>query len=613
METSNEKGVNDNNIDLSVEALLAQIVELKSEKQTALEEFGAQRAKLKDLFMQKEDEVNLLRKELDLTRMQVTEAGLELEAKELEGINCQAELTSLQQLLKSTLEESSRYEEEIQQLKNHIEELESDLSNLKANQSSSSMVSDISLGNPGTMFTTFARKVKSQLGATDLGHTQVDSLEENMRKAKEDAEVLKSVVVPLEEEITALKNKLRETDDQLQKYLAKEEQMAKEKVNKLIDIGSPSEAPKTCMMCSNYETQLVQAQIKTSELERQMAVMSKTREELEKEMVFRKQLEEKWAECKEEHKTQVTELQNEVKTIEGTLVELKKTFNNTSDKLKRQFEILIEERKSTEEKLERLQIENENLVGKRNASATELQIEKINLPDNVEKLQEMWLEQREQLIQARVGQERCEENLQTWECLYKASEDKQKHQEITILELQKDLERKQREIQKENHLLEKAIRDKNLLEGFNESLNMQVAKLEEDKKKLEQSESELRNRLASLQTGLENGEAVQKDFVMLSQSLQKELERLRGQNNVLRWEHEEDVLSCRGCEQPFKLVSKKKINCRHCGRIFCINCLNHKVTSGPNQRESRVCQVCHTLLNSETAPYFSTEPPQQTK
>ncbi|XP_024081138.1 rab GTPase-binding effector protein 1 isoform X2 [Cimex lectularius] len=573
METSNEKGVNDNNI----------------------------------------DEVNLLRKELDLTRMQVTEAGLELEAKELEGINCQAELTSLQQLLKSTLEESSRYEEEIQQLKNHIEELESDLSNLKANQSSSSMVSDISLGNPGTMFTTFARKVKSQLGATDLGHTQVDSLEENMRKAKEDAEVLKSVVVPLEEEITALKNKLRETDDQLQKYLAKEEQMAKEKVNKLIDIGSPSEAPKTCMMCSNYETQLVQAQIKTSELERQMAVMSKTREELEKEMVFRKQLEEKWAECKEEHKTQVTELQNEVKTIEGTLVELKKTFNNTSDKLKRQFEILIEERKSTEEKLERLQIENENLVGKRNASATELQIEKINLPDNVEKLQEMWLEQREQLIQARVGQERCEENLQTWECLYKASEDKQKHQEITILELQKDLERKQREIQKENHLLEKAIRDKNLLEGFNESLNMQVAKLEEDKKKLEQSESELRNRLASLQTGLENGEAVQKDFVMLSQSLQKELERLRGQNNVLRWEHEEDVLSCRGCEQPFKLVSKKKINCRHCGRIFCINCLNHKVTSGPNQRESRVCQVCHTLLNSETAPYFSTEPPQQTK
>lgn len=52
-------------------------------------------------------------------------------------------------------------------------------------------------------------------------------------------------------------------------------------------------------------------------------------------------------------------------------------------------------------------------------------------------------------------------------------------------------------------------------------------------KKLEESESELRTRLISLQTGLENGEAVQKDFVRLAQSLQKELERLRGQNNVV--------------------------------------------------------------------------------
>lgn len=39
--------------------------------------------------------------------------------------------------------------------------------------------------------------------------------------------------------------------------------------------------------------------------------------------------------------------------------------------------------------------------------------------------------------------------------------------------------------------------------------------------------------MTSLQTGLENGEAVQKDFVLLSQSLQRELERLRGQNTTV--------------------------------------------------------------------------------
>lgn len=39
---------------------------------------------------------------------------------------------------------------------------------------------------------------------------------------------------------------------------------------------------------------------------------------------------------------------------------------------------------------------------------------------------------------------------------------------------------------------------------------------------------ELRSRVTSLQTELDNGETVQKDFVLLSQSLQQELERIRG-------------------------------------------------------------------------------------
>lgn len=37
-------------------------------------------------------------------------------------------------------------------------------------------------------------------------------------QAQEDAEVLRSLVIPLEEEIKALKDKLRETDKKLRKY-----------------------------------------------------------------------------------------------------------------------------------------------------------------------------------------------------------------------------------------------------------------------------------------------------------------------------------------------------------------------------------------------------------
>jgi hypothetical protein len=39
-------------------------------------------------------------------------------------------------------------------------------------------------------------------------------------QAQEDAEVLRSLVVPLEQEIKALKDKLRSTDEQLQWYQA---------------------------------------------------------------------------------------------------------------------------------------------------------------------------------------------------------------------------------------------------------------------------------------------------------------------------------------------------------------------------------------------------------
>lgn len=65
-----------------------------------------------------------------------------------------------------------------------------------------------------------------------------------------------------------------------------------------------------CDMCSNYEAQLVRAQQQGRELEKQVATLERTveryREDLAKEADFRKDMEEKWNEKKEEHKVQVT-------------------------------------------------------------------------------------------------------------------------------------------------------------------------------------------------------------------------------------------------------------------------------------------------------------------
>merc|ERR1719192_2418279 len=120
--------------------------------------------------------------------------------------------------------------------------------------------------------------------------------------------------------------------------------------------------------------------------------------------------------------------------------------------------------------------------------------------------------------------------------------------------------------------------------------------------------SELRARIASLQQELDNSVAVQNDFVRLSQSLQVELEKIRQSEKEVRWQHEEDVDDCSSCRQPFS-VTRRKHHCRHCGRIFCSDCVSKQVSSGPAGRVSRVCDVCHTLLSHHSAPYFSLEAP----
>lgn len=52
-------------------------------------------------------------------------------------------------------------------------------------------------------------------------------------------------------------------------------------------------------------------------------------------------------------------------------------------------------------------------------------------------------------------------------------------------------------------------------------------------------------------------------------------------------------------------------HCRHCGTIYCEKCLTKSVASGQQRKKpARVCDVCHTLLVRNTAPYFSQAPPQ---
>jgi len=92
-------------------------------------------------------------------------------------------------------------------------------------------------------------------------------------------------------------------------------------------------------------------------------------------------------------------------------------------------------------------------------------------------------------------------------------------------------------------------------------------------------------------------------FVKLSQSLQVQLEEIRNSENQLRWQPEEDYSECQRCHSQFS-VTWRKHHCRHCGKVLCKDCTNKTVYSGPNNRPSRVCDVCYTVLVKDSQPYF---------
>lgn len=602
------------------EDLQEKISRLESENVKMREEFNVQRAKMKELFLQKEEELkrrlqdntNLqkenakLKNELDEAKSQLVVADLKIQNDIIiEKRKAQEEIASLQRVIHETVEESScsrkQLDAEVAKLKMTLSKLQEENLLLK-----SQLPKDPPIDGPqislSTVTKTIARKVVSQLGADALS-LGPDNLEESMRKAQEDAEVLRSLVVPLEEEIKALKEKLRATDDELQK--CKEAQLQRRQQE------SGSSEP-VCDMCANYEAQLVKMQATAKDLEKQLVdserMLQVQKEDLMKEVEFRKEMEEKWNEKKEEHKIKVAELTATSQQLQQTLTELKKAFEQVQRNAKDELVKLTRRREEVQRHLIALQKENENLVGKHSKHSQQLQSESINMPNNVEELHVSLLKMREDLITAKVAQEVAQEKevILRYEVtlLHEQMEQENRVKEQEILELKNEISGLRTQ-------LDKYVRDHRTLAEREEKLERLEKQLDivlKENKEAELKVAELRQRVTSLQQELDTSEAVQKDFVRLSQSLQVQLERIRQAGSEVRWQHEEDVEECPSCHTAFT-VTKKKVHCRHCGHIFCQSCLSHIVKSGPKQRPSRVCDVCHTLLVQDTAPYFSQEPP----
>lgn len=251
--------------------------------------------------------------------------------------------------------------------------------------------------------------------------------------------MLRSLVVPLEEEIKALKEKLRSTDKELQKHgkLQESQQSAllglmNENQSNIEDMDTSNEIQKSmtsssvettsvlppCEMCHNYETHLIQSQNALRD-ERQKIIsaeksIERLREDLKREGALRQDLEVQWQEKRELHKEEVQNLTVQLRKCENDFNELSRNFIDSKRVINEQLLKLTEEREQIQRHLDMLQRDNDILSGKYITHSQALQNQEINLPNNVEELQEMLLSTHENLIEAKIGCEHAEQEMVTF-------------------------------------------------------------------------------------------------------------------------------------------------------------------------------------------------------
>lgn len=303
----------------------------------------------------------------------------------------------------------------------------------------------------------------------------------------------------------------------------------------VIDCDIQTPLPSDCNMCKNYELQLVieQEKLENEKLNVVKAekLLERMKEDLQKESKLRLELESQWQAKREEHKDEVQKLCDKLNESERKVLELHSNFEDFREDITREMHRVSNDRHQINEHLEMLQKDNDYLSGCYVQTSEDLKDQEINLPQNIEELHELVLKYHEDLIVTKVGQEfssakclsfRDESNLLRDQLHQRDRErisiEQQMKQRIHSLEEY----RKQQQQQYQNLINEKEELQRIEVEYKKQSseLRMQNIELSEALDRMEKSNLDQKSRMSMMQQEMVTNEAVQKDFVKLSQSLQ---------------------------------------------------------------------------------------------
>jgi Rab GTPase-binding effector protein 1 len=290
-----------------------------------------------------------------------------------------------------------------------------------------------------------------------------------------------------------------------------------------------------CTMCKKYELQLVQAQdgveaekIKTAKVEK---IIDRLKQDLIKESALRLDLEKTWQEKREEHKNEVQKLCDQLNVSERRVLELQNDFTGFKEEINRELMKVVEERQEIHSHLETLQRDNDFLSGRFLQHSDELKEQDINLPQNISELHELVLRLNENLIESKVGQEfseaKCVSFRDEANLLRDQLHRKEKEREFLEQKLNHRIHSLEDKLKHQHHIHLKLLSDKEELQKVESDnkkeisdLRMQNIVLSENIEQMEKTNLDVKSKAALLQQELTTSEAVQKDFVKLSQSLQ---------------------------------------------------------------------------------------------
>ncbi|GMT19979.1 hypothetical protein PFISCL1PPCAC_11276 [Pristionchus fissidentatus] len=387
---------------------------------------------------------------------------------------------------------------------------------------------------------------------------------------------------------------------------------------------TPTSSVLPCEMCQNYEHSLKNAQDNERKLQDELRAVRSLAERYESELVeerqYRQNLEKKMMETAAQTEEQLNDCAKSFSNLSNRFEEAIKASgkarletNLTLASSKEQISLLEAEQLKLTEKYEKL-------LGVKAATAAAMREEPIDFSSDVDTLQFAMLKIREELIECKASREFRETEL-TDEVAVLATqlqEEKEstKRKEAEMLsqlnQVETNLGIANSQISTSEEVAAKSdvqARQITELQHTVAELEQQVQQVQGERSAVEQSAANYRQRVSALQHELDVSEQVQKDFVQLSQSLQIQLEKIRQSDQEVRWHWEDEISECSAPSCTTSVARMRpKPRCMHCGKIFCAPCVSTTVPAGKNARPAPVCAVCHTLLNKDSAPFFSREP-----